>query len=301
MGHRLSSHVRAFLKCFLAVLVATSAVILAISNAASAYKQVKAGIMWIAEFVHGPGQAYAIPAALAACVVAAALIASHRHLRHRIPGAKNRLLGGGALSFLLAVLLAVDAHEMGRHHSSGGKHSEGPQIGVASVIAQPTTGGEDAQTVGTGSDTGSGTDQKIDMSDQYGTSQPKAQEAVLSGPTPVASSATAGYHETEEAEETGGEEETGEEEAAPDESEEAVYSEPSGQASDTAVTNVSSSTSTSATATATASVAVYSSDSSGTTETTTEATTSPPSEAQTTETSETTYEAGAPEGGCPEQ
>lgn len=297
MGHRLSGHVRAFLKCFLAVLVASSAVILAISNAASAYKQVKAGIMWIAEFVHGPGQAYAIPAALAACVVAAALIASHRHLRHRIPGAKNRLLGGGALSFLLAVLLAVDAHEMGRHHSSGGKRSEGPQIGVASVIAQPTTGGEDAQTVGTGSDTGSGTGQKIDTSDQYGTSQPKAQEAVLSGPTPVASSATAGYHETEEAEETGGEE------AAPDESEEAVYSESSGQASDTAVTNASSSTSTSATATATAtaSVAVYSSDSSGTTETTTEATTSQPSEAQTTETSETTYEAGAPEGGCPEQ
>jgi hypothetical protein len=301
MRRRLSGHVKAFLKCFVAIVVASSAVVLAISNFESAYKQSSKWIVWITHFARGTGHEYAVPIAVAVCVIGAGFLSSHIHLRHHIPGAKNRLLGGGVVSFALALLLAIDAHN-GRPHMSKGQDDEPRQVKVARVSTQSVTGGEETTVPRVAGESTmvsrvagkSGAGKPVPVSDDHNTDEPRAPEAELASYTPEDS-------EPAMREETGGPEEGGSEESVPEENEGTGTTEPDVQYNNTSTTTSSSSTGTStASASGTASVAVYSPSSSNSSgyEATSEEASSTPSEPQTTE---TTSEEGSIEGGCPEE
>jgi hypothetical protein len=296
MRQRLSGHLRAFLKCFFAIVVASSAVVLAISNFASAYRQGKQWVMWIAHFASGAGRPHVVLIALGLGVVGAAFISSHIHLRHKIPHAKNRLLGGGAVSLGLALLLAIDAH-VGRPHTTGHNGSESAQPRIARVLPQPGNA-EEEPAASPSRESTQGTSTQVDASDrddakqvaptdasyQQTTSEPSTQEAVMSTYSPD-------YSEPSGQEEDGQAEQSESDESAPEESGAVSTASSSVEPSNAATSSTSASAS--ATASATASIVVYST--SETASTSSNATTSEP---HGTETSEPSGEGEAMEGGC---
>jgi hypothetical protein len=138
---RPSRRMRAFLKCFVTVVVAFVAVVLAVSNGASATR-----LTWsvVGAIEHAPqelGHRTALLICVAGVLLGALLISAHRHLDDRIPGDTKWLLGGGVTALLAALVLAFDLSGLHRRAQGGTNQPVQPPT-ISAETPQPASGNE---------------------------------------------------------------------------------------------------------------------------------------------------------------